>query len=185
MSIFGNQTGCCNQMGSAFGSLSGDTGKQWYERAKRAVATFDALKQRWTALPSSSEKRAIKDLLGDPSKTGTWEYRYRTVKSDIIGNVERFSPLNYEAYTVERRQSRVVKLEEINVEFGALMAVAEGKAGISPIAPTILTREVTRDVPVMVATQAAPKETKPSTVMFYLAGGLAAIGAFYLFMGRK
>lgn len=186
---------CCTQLGSPFGSLGTDSPQQWYLRAKRAVATFDVLKQRYDALPSGTEKRAILEKIGTKDNDSSWMYRYLSVASDVA-QVEGYTPLNYEIYASDHRQNRVPKLEDNNAEFGQMMAIAEAKAGIQPITPEIITREVIKQVPVVIATEGTstpatpvpntqPQGIKPSTIAFYAAGGFAVLGLVYLMLGKR
>ena len=103
----------------------GQTGRQWYEKAKAAIAEYDKLVQRTRQVANKTERENILAWLGSPTVVTSPAYRHASVMSDVRENVEAFTPLNYGAYNVERRQNRVTKLEDINDDFRDLVSTAE------------------------------------------------------------
>ncbi len=115
----------------------GATDLEWYQRAKAATAAYDDLVRRTNILASVSARRAIFDWLGSPNNPTSPAYRYRSVVSDIQTDVEAYTPPNYGAYAVERRQNRVTELEKINEDFKNRVRASEREVGQLPPPGTI------------------------------------------------
>lgn len=105
---------------------------EWYQKAKTAIAAYDDLVRRTNALASVSARRAVFDWIGSPSNPTSPAYRYRSVVSDIQTDVEAYTPPNYGAYAVERRQDRVTDLERIVEEFKNKVRASEREVGQLP-----------------------------------------------------
>lgn len=110
----------------------GQTPSEWYRRAKEAIAKFDSLVGRMNRVANQTERKAIQDWVGSPSNEGTPAYRRRSVESDIVQDVEGYTPPNVNAYQVERRTNRIEKLEEANAEFEPRVNTAEAVYGTLP-----------------------------------------------------
>lgn len=115
----------------------GASNLEWYQRAKAGIAAYDDLVRRSNALASVSARRAIFDWLGSPNNPTSPAYRYRSVVSDIQSDVEAYTPPNYGAYAVERRQNRVTDLEKINEDFKNRVRASEREVGQLPPPVTI------------------------------------------------
>jgi hypothetical protein len=102
---------------------------EWYQRAKAAVANYEELVRRTNEVANQTARNAITSWLGSPNNPTTAAYRYRSVVSDIRTDVEGFTPPNYGAYAVERRQNRVEELEGIVEEFKNKVRAAETEFG--------------------------------------------------------
>jgi len=105
---------------------------EWYQRAKAAIAAYEDLVRRTNLIASAAPRRTIFDWLGSPNNPTSPAYRYRSVASDVQTDVEAFTPPNYGAYAVERRQDRVTELEAINEEFKNRVRAAEREHGQLP-----------------------------------------------------
>lgn len=117
--------------------LGQETNRQWYEKAKSEVAEYEGLVRRTQQVANKTERENILAWLGSPTVPTTPAYRYNSVKSDIIQDVEAFMPLNYGAYALERRRNRVRELESINSDFRARVSDAERVYGRLP-APVVI-----------------------------------------------
>lgn len=107
------------QPGSQVALGQADVWKEWYERARAAVAKYEFLLEKLDTIGNQAAIEEIKLWLGSQNTPGTPAYRYVTVVSDMKHDVERFTPPNYSAYQVERRRNRIEKLEDFNSEFEA------------------------------------------------------------------
>lgn len=107
----------------------GVTPSEWYQRAKVAVANFDTLFGRLAKIASPVERNRIIAWVGSASNEESPAYRYSSVKSDLARDVEAFTPPNVNAYQIERRTSRIQKLEEINSQLTASVSAAEKSFG--------------------------------------------------------
>lgn len=147
----------------AGGYWMGQTPQEWYGRAKAAVAKFDELLTRTSRVASKTERDAILAWVGTAAQDGTPAYRYATVKSDLT-DVERFTPPAVQDYQLERRQSRVTKLEDFNKEFETKVSTAEAAHGRLP-EPTVIERER------IVSPAAAPAAAGTDWTMPLIVGG--------------
>lgn len=129
----------------------GQSGKEWYNRAKAGIAEYEKLEQRARQIANKTERENILAWLGSPTVPTTPAYRFNSVRSDVRENVEAFTPLNYGAYDVERRQNRVVKLEDMNDEFRDLVSTAESVFGKLPPATIIRGEAGDITVPIIAA----------------------------------
>jgi cysteine desulfurase len=120
----------------------GQTGREWYDRAKRLIARYEDLARRTAQIAARAARDEIQTWLGSPNTPGTPAYRYNTVVSDVTTDVEAYTPPNYGAYDIERRQNRVEELSDFVDEFDAKVRAAERQFGLLP-PPGV--REVTRD----------------------------------------
>ena len=89
----------------------GATGLEWYQRAKTALAQFAALVAQIQTIANKTARESILEWVGSPNVDETPAYRYQAVLADVLYDVERYSPPNYGAYQLERRQRRVEELE--------------------------------------------------------------------------
>lgn len=119
----------------------GATGQEWYDRAKRSMATFADLYARVPTIANQQARTDILAWVGNDITVDSPYYKYQSVKADVEQNVESFKPPNTFAYDIERRQDRVVELEEVNVDFSKKVGDALGQYGIIPAAQTITIRE--------------------------------------------
>lgn len=151
-----------------------ENAREWYERAKAGIARFDLLLKRTAGIANKTERERIMSWVGRATDEDSPMYRYTRVKGDIVGDVERFTPPNYGAYDVERRQNRVDKLWDYNGEFKNMVENAEQVYGILPGAQ-IITKERIVEVP-----GKGPDLTIPLAI-----GGVAVATAlgFLLFKG--
>jgi len=118
----------------------GQTPQDWYRRAKEALAKFDKLLDRTARIANKTEREAILAWVGISAVEDTPAYRYANVKSDLMTDVEAYTPPNVDAYKVERRTNRIEKLEAFNREFEAKVSNAETVYGKLP-EPTVIERE--------------------------------------------
>lgn len=109
------------------------TAQAWYERAKKAIDRYAFLKSRVAVIANKTEREAIITWLGNATVPGTPEYRFSTVKSDFTDDVAREG---VGAYNVERRQGRIVELEEFNDDFDVKVKNAIQTYGELPAVPT-------------------------------------------------
>ena len=142
----------------------GETAEGWMARAQKALQAYDALKARTAAIGNKTEREAIAAWLGNASVPGTPAYRYNTVKSDLEFDVPREG---VGAYNLERRQNRIVELEELNRDFRARVENAEKVYGTVPAPQTII-----RTVP---GGPQAPAGSSNLTVPILAAGGAVAL----------
>jgi hypothetical protein len=124
----------------------GQSAFEWYRRAKDALAKYEALVARLAEVANRTARLEIETWLGSPLIPGTPAYRYATVRSDVLENVEAYTPPNYGAYQLERRQNRVVELEDHVKDFSAKVTDAERVYGRLP-PPTVIERERRVEVP--------------------------------------
>jgi len=124
----------------AGGYWIGQTPQDWYRRAKESLAKFDALLTRTAKIANKTERDNILTWVGTAAVEDSPAYRYATVKRDLEGDVEAYTPPNVNAYQVERRQNRIKKLEDYNKEFEAKVSNAETVYGKLP-EPTVIERE--------------------------------------------
>lgn len=105
---------------------------EWYQRAKAAIAAYEDLVRRTNEIANQTARNQITSWLGSPNNPTSPAYRYRSVVSDVQTDVEGFTPPNYGAYAVERRQNRVEELESINEDFKNKVRAAEREFGQLP-----------------------------------------------------
>jgi hypothetical protein len=131
----------------ALGSLDHPVNaREWYERAKAGIARFDLLLDRTAKIANKTERENILEWVGTAADTSSPAYRYASVVSDVKDDVEKFTPPNYGAYDVDRRQNRVDKLWDFNGEFKNKVENAENVFGILP-APTVISKERIVEIP--------------------------------------
>lgn len=116
----------------ASGYWMGQTPSDWYRRAKESLAKYNTLIERMNRVANQTERKAIQEYIGSPSTNESAAYRYNSVMSDLQQDVEAFTPPNVGAYQVERRTSRIEKLEDINKTIEAKITNAEAVYGILP-----------------------------------------------------
>lgn len=114
------------------------TAAEWYERARRAIAKYQALQGRVAQIANKTSRAEILAWIGTPSNTSSIAYRYATVVSDSTQDVAREG---VGAYNVERRQNRIMELEELNEDLEAKINQAEQFYGTLP-APVTQVKEV-------------------------------------------
>lgn len=148
--------------GVAMGTFRlGQTGMEWYDRARNAVSAFERMLAQVEAMPSL-QKAEVLAWIGQTTDQSSPRYRYVSVVDDIR-TVEAADPLNYAVYDVERRQNRVTKLEEFNQAFAGRIQLAQ--------------RTPAGQVP---ARSGAPAPTAPAagsdyTIPLVIGGGAAAV----------
>lgn len=140
-------------IGGQFARL-GQTGLEWYNRAKLAMKIFEGLIGRTDRIANKTAREAILEWLGSPTVQDTPANRYAAVAGDVVYDVEAFTPPNYNAYQLERRQNRVEGLEAVDEDFQEKVAAAEKEFGLLP-APTVERIEV--PVPVRIPASAPEK----------------------------
>jgi hypothetical protein len=116
----------------------GATGMEWYQRAKDAMAAFEALVRRVGGIASPAAREAIADWIR--AADGPM-YRYESVVRDTR-EAESFAPLNPTAFERSQYQNRVTKLEAWNRELAVKIKNAEDYYGILP-EPVVIERLVT------------------------------------------
>lgn len=148
------------------------TPEGWYDLAKEELRIYDSLAARTARIANQSARQQIaSQYIAGANDPTTAAYARNAVYADVVYDVERFVPLNYGAYAVERRQERVVRLQEFNDDFEAAVRSAEDTYGILP-EPQVITREVIREREI----ERAPDLTVP-----LLVGGGALALALILF----
>lgn len=118
----------------AGGPWLGETGMEWYDRARNAIAKFDQLLARTNGIPSKAERDTVLAWVGPVGSSDTPRERYLTVVENVH-YVEASDPIDYTKYEVSRLQNRVKKLEAYNVEFEDKIRAAELVSGVKPPAP--------------------------------------------------
>jgi hypothetical protein len=153
----------------------GETPQEWYQRAKTAIAKYENLIARTGRIANQGEKQKITSWVGSPGDEATPAYRYSRVLDDLRGDVESVSPPNIQAYSVERRQERIKKLEDFNREFESMVATAESVFGM-----------VTASAPSAPAPAGTPPEApaSPWVLPVIVGGGAVAITALLLLLRR-
>ena len=91
------------------GSGLGQSATEWYRRAKTATASWESLKAEVDRIADLASRATIVEWMGSEFNESDPAYRYGTVKDDSVNDVAREG---VGAYNVERRQSRVEKLED-------------------------------------------------------------------------
>lgn len=138
----------------------GATGQEWYDRAKRSMATFADLYGRVPTIANQPARTDILAWVGNDITVDSPYYKYQSVKADVQQNVESFTPPNTFAYDIERRQNRVVELEEVNVDFQKKVGDALSTYGVIPAAQVNTIREtIIREQPI--GQQKGPDLTLP------------------------
>jgi hypothetical protein len=155
------------------GARLGQAPQEWYQRAKTAIAKYEALLARTGRIANQEERQKITAWVGSPGDEATPAYRYSRVLDDLRGDVESVSPPNIQAYSVERRQERIKKLEDFNREFESMVATAESVFGM-----------VTASAPSAPAPAGTPPEAPASPWMLpvIVGGGAVAITALLLLL---
>lgn len=127
----------------------GQSAYEWYQRAKAALSTFEKLLARTDRIANKTAREEIIAWLGSATNSDEPLGRYYAVLDDVVHDVEGFTPLNYGAYALERRQNRVEKLEDFDEEFQTKVVGAEKQYGIlpAPPAPTTITTTVIKETP--------------------------------------
>lgn len=154
------------------GARLGQTNQEWYRRAKAAVAQYQGLLVRTSQVAARAAREEILRWVGDQAVAGTPAYRYASVVSDLQFDVERFSPVNVDAYSVPRRRGRVEELESMNQEFARKVVEAESFYGTLPPPQVVTVPGPGRAVP-------APADGPDLTVPLMVAGG-GLVAAFVL-----
>lgn len=164
----GSGTGAWASPSMAGPARLGQTNQEWYRRAKAAVAQYQGLLVRTSQVAARAPREEILRWAGDQAVAGTPAYRYASVVSDLQFDVERFSPVNVDAYSVPRRRGRVEELESMNQEFARRVADAESFYGTLPPPQVVTVPGPGRVVP---GPAAGPDLTVPLMVA---GGGLVA-----------
>lgn len=115
----------------------GQSTQEWYQRAQKSLAEFDALLKRVAQVANKTAREQILEWIGTADDEDRAAYRYSRVKSDLEHDVEAFTPPNINAYQVERRTRRIEKLEDFNRELNAMVSEAETVYGKLPEPVTI------------------------------------------------
>ena len=113
-------------------AILGQTPYEWYVRAKNALSQFERLLLRLDAVANQKAREDILSWVGEPTTEGTPAYRYARVLGDIQQDVESYTPPNYGAYSLERRQGRVEELEGFVEDLQDKVAAAEKTYGTLP-----------------------------------------------------
>lgn len=182
MSVFGNSVGCCGQLSSPFIGL-GDTGEEWFKRAKKALVIYENTMLNYGRIPAGSLKRDLwENKIGGASTTlpkeddGTWNYAYQKISRAVRAIEAKKIPPQY-YYEVERRQNRVVRLEDANKEFRSAVTAALVQYGV-PLQPPPATP--TSKPPVITITKEENKWLTPALI-----GGGALVFAGVLYFALK
>lgn len=149
------------------GYWMGQTPTEWYNRAKRALAQFEALLTRVASIANQTSRNEILAWIGTTGDVDSAAYRYGAVKSDLQQDVEAFTPPAVNAYQVGRRTSRIEKLEEFNTELEAKVTNAESVYGKLP-APVVIERE-------RITTPGSPASGTNWTLPLVVGGGAVAV----------
>lgn len=131
------------RVGLAGPYVLGQTGEEWYARAKKAVADFDAYALRTAKIARKSVRDDIARQFGlnNPADTDKAQYRRNDVQ-DTIREVESYSPPNYLIYMVgQRARNKVQALEDWNRDFRRTVQQAENDYGVLP-EPQVIERIV-------------------------------------------
>jgi len=142
----------------------GQTGLEWYQRAKRAMAQFRDLVARTNRIANKTAREAIFEWIGSPTVDGTISERYAAVEADVLYDVEAYTPYNYNAYQLERRQNRVEDLEGFLEDLQPKVQDAERLYGILPAPET--------KVVIQPGTTTVVKETDWTAIALAAAGAL-------------
>lgn len=119
--------------------------EEWHQRAKTALAKFEDLRMRVAKVANKQERERLGIWIGSASVGDTPAYRYASVASDLA-DVEKFTPPAYQDYQVERRRTRIVKLEEMNRDLGTMVSSSEQAYGRLP-EPVIVQTLVPTEAP--------------------------------------
>lgn len=107
----------------------GQTAQEWYDRARKAVARFDALLARARQIAAPIERNNLLAWVGNGGTIGDPAYARNYVDQDSTVDVAREG---IGAYNLPRRQNRVAELESINGDFNDKVELAEQRGGILP-----------------------------------------------------
>lgn len=118
----------------------GDTGAQWYQRAKQAEVNFQALLARTARIANKTLRDEVAAWVGAVGSVDTPMERYGTVIVNT-NTAESYAPLNTTEFERSQLQNRVTKLESYNNEFQAKVKNAEDYYGILP-EPVVIERFV-------------------------------------------
>lgn len=114
--------------------------EEWYSRAVRNIAKYDALVDRAEVIANKVVREQILETYhSDPAdKDGAWYARDAVAYN--VGQVESYPPLNYLIFNAGQAQNRVDRLSSWNKDLESSVANAEATYGSIP-ASTII-REV-------------------------------------------
>lgn len=134
----------------------GQTSFEWYQRAKAAVGEFEKLMVRVDSIANKTAREEIIQWVGSADDDSSPLYRYRSVLyGDIQADVEAYTPPNYGAYALERRQGRVEELEEVVEDLRDKVMAAEKQYGMIPkppaTPPPVISASPNLTVPLLVA----------------------------------
>jgi len=148
-------------------SFLGDTGQEWYQRARTAVNKFDALRVRLNLIASKTARDEINTWLGPTANevedTPQWQ---RDRVAFEITQVEGSIPPNYGYFDeATYHQSRVSELESSVTTFDSKVMAAEKTYGILPPTQVIT-------LPGKITTGAATEKTDYTLPLILVAGGI-------------
>ena len=117
----------------------GATAQQWYERAQNSIARFDFLKEQVNSIDNVRARNNIVTWLGNASIDPSAEHTYVGVKDDYVNDVAtKGIDGTYGVGTGPddsgpgRRQNRITKLEEFNVQLNEMIAAVQAEHGTLP-----------------------------------------------------
>lgn len=126
-SIF-EQAGPYAFRGSLGSATLGQTGSEWFDRAKKAINNWDALKARADRLTNPTERARILQWMGDPNNSESPAYGYASVRSDFNDAQALVDPgADYadENRRGSARQNRIKRLEDFVRTFSTMVTNAE------------------------------------------------------------
>jgi len=114
--------------------------EEWYSRAVRNIAKYDALLERAKVIANKVVREQVLETYhNDPSdKDGAWYARDAVAYN--VGQAESYTPTNYLIFNASQAQNRVDRLSSWNKDFESSVSAAEATYGSIP-ASTII-REV-------------------------------------------
>lgn len=134
--------GAAQRQGTILGQRHlGQTGKEWYDQAVHQVQKFDDVLMRLRKIANKQAREDIAaNFVGSSEDSASGSYRRNSVDS-YIKDAQRYTPVNTMVFDPVRVQERVQALRDVNHDFLAAVAAAEGQWGILD-APQIIERIV-------------------------------------------
>lgn len=136
-SMFSSAVALGRGYGLASPVLGQSTPYQWYQKAKAETARFDRLLTDAAKIANKTAREEVLAWVGKANQEGTPANAYARTASDLMENVEAFTPPNYDAYQLERRRNRILELEDVNDAFSAKVKDATATYGALPDPVTI------------------------------------------------
>lgn len=161
---------------SVIGRLGQTQGEYWYRRSKAAQKMYQDLVNRVAKIANKQERDRILNWLGSLDVEGTPAYRYNRVQYDTYV-AEQSVPTNYSYLEIERRQSRVEKLEDWDAQLEKMVKDAEARYGTLPEAPEPekVTKVIEKEK--IVEKAVTPEFLGMPVTTWALLGGAAALAA--------